>query len=493
MSTNNLTADGNLMELLLDHIQHTQYDDLPDSTIAAVKTFVWDSIGVGISGSRVPLTAALINTVEGWGQRNSSAYATIWLTGQQVPVGSAAYINGFQMHNQEWDCVHEGAVVHPMATILAALLAYAEYQQSTPQQLILGIALAVDVATLLGQSVTSPLKFFRPATCGALGATAGICAMLGLNRTITANAMGIVYSQISGTMQAHTEGSIMLPVQIGINARAATQAVDLALAGVCGPKDILLGPFGFLHLFEDAYDLSRSFPKLGKEFQIERVSHKPFPTGRACHGTVDALQTLQQQHGFSWQEIERIEVEATPLIMRLVGREVKDDMDSAWAKLCNGYVAATALLTGSVGVADFDAKWLRDPQRLALAAKVHTRISDTYLNSKDKNAGVNDLAPLTVMVILTSGKHYSMTLPAVLGHPERPLPLAQQQQKFELACASALRPLPAAQIEQLQHQLQHLEQVNSVRELVQLTVHPDFIQSQGNTPVSASAYEGSTL
>jgi len=48
-----------------------------------------------------------------------AAEATVWGTGQRLPVAAAAaMVNAYQIHSQEFDCVHEGAVVHPMAAIL---------------------------------------------------------------------------------------------------------------------------------------------------------------------------------------------------------------------------------------------------------------------------------------------------------------------------------------------------------------------------------------
>ena len=447
------------IEKLIQHLVKTTYDDLPDSAIEAAKTFIFDSIGVGISGSRVEKVEKLKDAYYKFGQAQD---AQVWHTGEWLPANAAAAINGYQIHNQEWDCVHEQAVVHPMAVILSALVAFGQREQVSGKQLILGVCLAVDVATLIGASVTSGLKFFRPSICGALGATAGMAAMLELDEETVANALGIAYSQISGTMQAHVEGSPMLAMQIGINACNAVNAVDLACAGFSGPRDILEGPYGYFNLFEDSYDLAYFDANLGKQFQIECVSHKPFPTGRAGHGTVDGLQTLQQQYGFEAKEVKAVTVTAPPLIHRLVGRPVNTDMDASYAKLCNGYIAATALLTGSVGVEDFEQKYLKDPTRLSLAQKVTTRISDV--------ADPNALAPVTVDVELHSGKKYSKTLDAVLGHPDRPLAKPQQVRKFILACKSAKTPLNQGQIDKLINGIDELPQMENINQLVQLTL-----------------------
>ena len=76
------------------------------------------------------------------------------------------------------------------------------------------------------------MRFFRPATAGAFGAVAGICWLLGFDRETLRNALGIVYGQLSGNMQAHKEGSVLLALQIGFNARNAVIAGYDRIAGV---------------------------------------------------------------------------------------------------------------------------------------------------------------------------------------------------------------------------------------------------------------------
>lgn len=447
------------IEMLVEHVSKTKFDDLPDTAIDASKTFILDSIGVGLSGSRVPQVSQIKQAVSQWGEANQ---AQVWTTGEWLPAVSAAAINGYQIHNQEWDCVHEPAVVHPMAVILSALTAFGQQHHINGKQLILGVTLAVDVATLIGQSASSALTFFRPSVCGCLGATAGICAMMGLDKETIRNAMGIAYSQLSGTMQAHTEGSPMLAMQIGINAQAAIRAVDMAGAGFLGPVDILEGPFGYFQLFERSYDLSVFKAKIGQQYQIEHVSHKPYPTGRAGHGTVDGLLTLMRQYHFDASEVRSIEVSATPLINRLVGRPAKADMSVSYAKLCNGYIAATALLTGSVTVQDFDQACLQDKQRLVLAEKLSTRLN----GCTDPNA----LAPVRVTVVLNDGRDIQIDLPEVLGNPAKPLGKNAQMEKFNAACKSAQPAFSDQQIKLLINRIDALEDIEDINSLIALMI-----------------------
>ncbi len=115
-------------------------------------------------------------------------------------------------------------------------------------------------------------------------------------RGATHSALGLAYSQLSGTMQAHIEGSDMLPMQIAFNARSAFDAIALAQRDVVGPLNFLEGPFGYFALIDPEWS-PEPFAELGRVAQITRLSHKPFPSGRATHGGVDGTLTLQRQLG----------------------------------------------------------------------------------------------------------------------------------------------------------------------------------------------------
>ena len=57
-------------------------------------------------------------------------------------------------------------------------------------------------------------------------------------------------------------------------------ACDLAKEGLNGPKDVFSGKYGYLSLFEGEYDYSKAFNNLGSVWQVSRLSHKPFPSGK---------------------------------------------------------------------------------------------------------------------------------------------------------------------------------------------------------------------
>lgn len=445
---------------LVQHVAGTQFEQLDSAAVEACKIFILDSVGVGISGSRLPHAADLLDTAIGWGSTGPDKSAQVWGTDVRLPVAHAAMVNAYQIHCQEFDCVHESAVVHPMAVILSALLAEAEARGSDGRTLILALALAVDVATVLGMSADKPMRFFRPGTAGCIGAAAGLARLRGYSAEQIQHAMAIAYSQTGGTMQAHTEGVAVLPMQVAFNARNAIVAADMAGFGLVGPEQFLSGDYGYFSIMESDGKASEAFALLGQEWQIARVSHKPFPTGRAAHGTLDALMQLRTQHGFAAQDIESVNIEAPPLVRRLVDRPAMPGMSVNYARLCIGYVSATLLITGDVGVQDFDDAALHDPARLSLAARIGMQPSA----SEDPNA----LAPQAVTVRLHNGTEYRREMLAILGHPDSPLSRVRQQEKFTRCLASARYPMGPAQADEITMQIDQLDHLSSVTQLTEL-------------------------
>ena len=396
-----------------------QCDSFCPEAIAAAKTFILDSLGVGIAGSKAPFNDAVFKTAMAWGAGDD---AHIWGRNMTAPAATAAYINGFQIHSMEFDCVHEAAVVHPMATILAALSAEAQSLKGVSgRAFIEAIIVAVDVAAELGIAVTSPLKFFRPATAGLFGATLGIARLRGFDNAAALSAMGCALAQCAGVMQAHVEGKPTLPVQIAGAARAAIVACDLAQAGLAGPERSLEGPYGYFAMFEDAADAGAAAARLGQTHRITEVSWKPFPTGRAAQGGIVLVQNLRRQ-GVTLDNLDRLKLSAPPIISRLVDRPVTANMSANYARLCFPYLAQIALMRGHVGLGDFTQQDLRDPDIIARA-----NIISLEVNSVTDPAA---FLPQSLEAKLTDGRVIRAQIETLFGAPDDPLSQVQHLDKF---------------------------------------------------------------
>jgi aconitate decarboxylase len=358
--------------------------------------------------------------------------------------------------------VHERAVVHPMAVILATLFAVAERQKNVSGIAFLSaLAVAIDIAATIGMCATKPLRFFRPAMCGCLGAAAGAALLSGLEKDQIRDVLGIAYSQLAGTMQAHVEGTPTLALQVAFAARSAVCAVDLAAAGFCGPHKVLDGQHGYFALFEPGAAPDAAFNELGKIWQIECVSHKPFPTGRAAHGGIAGLRALMAEHGFGAGDVESIVLAAPPLIRQLVDRPMTRDMSVSYARLCLPFLAAVTLSESSVTLDAYRAENLKSLNIFLLASL--TKLVP------DKNPDPNALAPQHLTVCLKNGRIFEYAMPAIFGAPGAPMSISDQQQKFSDCCRHALNPLGAESIQKLSDAINNIEKLDDVATLLNLT------------------------
>jgi aconitate decarboxylase len=413
-----------VVDKIVTHLARVASGAVPDAAKSAAKTFIADTLAVGIAGAQAPWRREVLDVARG-----GPGEATVWGIAERLPLAAAAMVNAFQTHSQEFDPVHEGAVVHPMAAVLACALGWAERAGGiSGETLIRAVIAGVDVAVTLGLCSRAPMRFFRPANCGGFGGVAALAVLSGLDETQTRDALGIYYGECAGTMQAHIEASPQLAMQMGFAARNAVCAVELARRGMPGPRAPICGEFGYFALFDGTADPA-PFDELGRAWRIGELSHKPFPSGRATHGGIDGLQRLIAAHGVTADQVEAGRFLVPPLTHRLIGRPPQPGMSVAYARLCLAYCGAVCLRHGAVGLGDFSPQALADPATLALASRLAV--------APDANPDPNALAPQRVELNLADGRIIACDVAATLGCPARPLSAAAAREKF-MTCVQHL-------------------------------------------------------
>ena len=442
---------------LAHHVTSLRYQDLPAHTIVRAKTFILDTLSVGMAATPLPESEALLKAIKA---DDPGGVVDIWGRQTSLSAPNAILMNAFNVHCQEYDCVHEGAVVHAMATLLPSLIAQAQVHRPTSgQELITAVVAGIDVAATLGMAANESLQFFRPATAGGFGAVAGLARMRGLTADELVAAWGFQLAQASGTMQGHREGSPVLPLQVGFNARAAWQSCALAASSIKSLERPLSGPFGYMALFERNYSIEPLLDKLGQVWRIDEFSHKPYPSGRATHGGVEGLLNLIGDHQLPTQDIESVTVTGPSLISRLVNRPPLKDPSANYARLCMPYVLAKIMQHHRLAPQHYSLDELVDERTFELAQKVQMIV--------DANPDPNAFTPQTVEVVMNNGQVWKTEIQAMLASEQRPLSRQQYQAKFEQCCALAVN--PPKSIESLFNALENLETSQDVDPLIKMT------------------------
>jgi 2-methylcitrate dehydratase PrpD len=394
---------------------------LPVAVRRAALVLLDDTLACGVAGSTAPGADGVLAAARGWG---AGGDVPVLGRADRLPAAAAAFVNGFQVHCLEWDAVHEPAVVHAMSVVTAAVHAAAHDRRADPEAALAALVTGVEIACILGIAAETPLTFFRPATAGLIGAALAVARLAGLPPERFGDVLGLAHAQCAGTMQAHVEGSIALPLQVAAAARAAITAVDLVAAGLSGPQDALMGPFGYFPLF-DGGDPTAMVATLGSVWRTTEISLKPWPSGRASHATLAALEG---------QDVVAVTANVPPLIARLVGRPWQAAMTPAYARLCLPFLAALMLRDGRIDPRCFTPQAFADPELQALGARLTITV--------DGNSDPNALGPQCFVLTHADGRQQEITTAATFGSPANPLSPAWHAGKLAFARSLAAVPAP---------------------------------------------------
>src|SRR5438309_1440147 len=107
-----------VVDKIVAHVERVAEHGVPEIARMAAKTFIADTLAVGTAGRLTPWRDEILDMLAGI---EGAKEATVLGSGERLPLMHAAMLNAYQIHGQEFDCVHEKTVVHPMAATLPAL------------------------------------------------------------------------------------------------------------------------------------------------------------------------------------------------------------------------------------------------------------------------------------------------------------------------------------------------------------------------------------
>ena len=229
-----------------EHVVTTRYDDLPAAAVAAAKTFILDSFGVGVAGSAGPSRRADSQRRRALGQRRRRA----GLGARHAPAGAggrAVQRLPDPQFRVRLRARGGGGPPDGGAAGRGHGACRARGRRLGPRSPRARSRSGSMSASGLGLGSKAPLRFFRPATAGAFAATAAIGRLMGFDAATLVHAFGDRPTASSAApCRRMPRARRCWRMQIGFNARNALVACDLAAAGLTGPQHVLEGPFGYL-------------------------------------------------------------------------------------------------------------------------------------------------------------------------------------------------------------------------------------------------------
>ncbi|AEM42806.1 MmgE/PrpD family protein [Ketogulonicigenium vulgare] len=267
----------------------------------------------------------------------------------------AALINGTAAHALDFDDNFRPGMSHASAVIVPALLAIADLVDASGEDFVKAYLIALQAQAYVGWGVGYNhyvAGWHGTSTIGSVGTAAGTAWLLGLDTDGIARALTLGVSMASGVKGQF--GTSAKPFHAGMAARNAVEAALLAQAGLSGKMDILEGEQGLRELYSGGIitDFWDKTPIDGPHvIETTGVVPKRHPCCGSTHMVIDAILDLQAKHGFTADDIARVDTLVGVANWRNLAYPAP--VDEMQARFSMQYCVARALRKGVLSLSDF--------------------------------------------------------------------------------------------------------------------------------------------
>lgn len=361
---------------LVEFIVGTRYESIPAEVIRLAKYSFLDTLGLTLGGMTEPAPQILTRYVKTQG---GIPTATILTQGFKTCAPSAALVNGTAGDVAGWSDVSVIQMNHPSVSIYPAAWAVGEQLGSSGKDILLAHIVGTEVANKIGGGIRPgfQLKGWHPvAVLNTFGAAAAVGKLLKLDFTQMANALGIAGAEASGIRAAM--GTMSKAYGAGRSARDGITCALLASMGFTGPTDVLEARDGFLQTFGDGCSGANILEHLGDPFEFVSpgITLKKFPACTRSHNAIQGILNLRNKHGFTAQDIDRVECLVTPAVADFL--KFSSPRTKFEAKYSMQFCVATALLDGKITISSFSDAKIKDPAIISIMQRVKMEVWPEY-------------------------------------------------------------------------------------------------------------------
>jgi len=437
--------------VLARYLIESAYDDLPQPARREAARALLNWLGCAIGSSRHETVERAIAAVKPF---CGPPQAGILGRSERVDILNAALLNGISSHVLDFDDTHARAI-HPSAPVLPALLAFAEWRGLSGRQFVHAFVLGVEAEERIGLSVFPEhydVGWHITGTAGVFGAAAAVGKLLNLDKQRMTWALGIAATQSSGLREMF--GSMCKSLHPGRAAQNGLTAALLAAAGFTSSERAIEAPRGFAHVMSTRFEPAVITEGLGKRYEILSNMYKPYACGLVVHASIDGCIELVREHGIEPDQIARVELTVSPLVLELTGRRMPNS--GLEGKFSVYHAAAAAIIYGAAGESQFSDEVVRDPAVTALRDRVSARADASIRKTEAR-----------VTIELKDGRRLSSHIAHALGTLERPMSDADLEAKFRSLVSGVL---PEERAAALIEKCWDVDNLNDVAEIARLAV-----------------------
>lgn len=351
-----------LTERLADFALDTGYTAIPPLSLIKARNAVIDFLGCVMGAEHTPEAAIINNFVL---KEASSSEATLVGNWSKISAIDAAMVNAYKCHILEYD---DGVCgVHTGATVLPAAFAIAEKVGASGKELLRAVVLGIETAGRISNAagVAQNKYWHSTGTCGIFGAAMASGILLGLNKEQIVWSLGNAGTMSAGLWEFNRNGDMSKYLHCAKAAHDGILASELAGFGLTGARTILEGEKGFFVSHSNTYNPEKSFETLGKEFLIDRLAVKPFPSCSHTHAAIIAALQIRENNSLDPDKITKITVTTYKEAIS-TARHNKVVSNLREARLSIAFGVAAALLNGKVDLHTFSEEKVGDRKIIGL-------------------------------------------------------------------------------------------------------------------------------
>ncbi|MBY0509590.1 MAG: MmgE/PrpD family protein [Rhodospirillaceae bacterium] len=349
--------------------------DIPADVRLRAQHHILDAVGIALASGRYDFSKTTLKGIQALG--GTGNVPVIGMNARLSP-RDAAMMNGFLIHGLDFDDTHMGGVIHPTASVIAAVLSASTMVNASGADLVTAYILGIEAATRLGsvaQGGFHQVGFHPTGIIGVFACALSVGRLLGLTDKQLTEAQGIALSMASGSLEFLEDGAWNKRLHPGWAAAAGITAAILAREGFDGITLPYEGRFGLFNAYlgkeAGRTKLALATEGLNKTWELMNTAIKPYPTCHFVHACIDAALELRKQ-GLDPSQIKSVEALVPADVIKVVcepSANKKKPANSYDAQFSVPFLTAAAFMRQRLTLADIEDEALRDADILKLADK----------------------------------------------------------------------------------------------------------------------------
>jgi 2-methylcitrate dehydratase len=420
------------LSVALAHLRFLVGQPIDEAERRAAELCLVDSIGCALGGACDEVT---IKTAKALGHAQDGV--GILASSQRLRPADAMLVHGAAIRCMDFnDVFSRRNNQHPSEFVIPVVLALAELEGWSGARAIDATALGYRIFLAMGEMWEGLLgRGWAPSATLGRATTAALVGLLkDHDDEVIANAMAIA-AITAPTLGVVFKGELSHVKSLvnGMSCRAGWEAVDLAEAGLTGPKNVFEGVGGFDQMAGGPFLApDASSPML----TAADVSLKAYPTVFMTHAAIASAIEVSGRVQGRLDEIERVLVHAPQAAVAMTASEPKWQVQTReQAQFSMPAAVATGIVGGDCGITELSADRLASPEIQRILSVMRIEADPRWTGYEGGRVAVH----------LRDGTVLESETTAAPGHPRNPMSDAQVQAKFLSLASETLGNRKAAQ------------------------------------------------